>query len=102
VFRGGEGRQVRVYYEKSEIAKFFEHKFFTDTENFELNFILPYNFPQKDPKLFIIHGNNHKKLIYQSQRMTKGLSRIIQWKYDTPIHLNDRIRLDWSDNSIPS
>ena len=98
VFRGGEGRQVRIYYEKSEVAKHFEHQFFTDTKKFELNFILPYNFPQRNPKLFLIDEENHKKLIYQSDRKSKGLSRIIQWKHDKQINLNERIRLEWHDD----
>ena len=102
VFRGGEGRQIRVFYEKSEAAKFFEHKFFTNTEKFELNFIIPHDFPQPNPRLFLIDEDNHKKLVYEYERKSKGLSRIIQWKIDKQVHLNQRIRLEWPEDSLQS
>ena len=98
VFRGGEGRQIRIFYEKSEIAKHFEHKFFTDTEQFELNFIVPFDFPQRNPKLFLIDENNHKKLVYEYERKSKGLSRIIQWKIKEHVNIDQRIRLEWPDD----
>lgn len=95
IFRGAKGRQVQVYYEKSEVAKFFDHKFFTNTNNFELNFIMPPNFSQ-DVKLYIIDTDNNKKIIPQSQKATKNSSSVIQWNYNEKINLNDRIHLEWS------
>ena len=100
VFRGGEGRQIRVFYEKSEAAKFFEHKFFTNTEKFELNFVIPHDFPQPNPRLLFIDEDNHKKLVYESERKSKGLSRIIQWKINKQVLVDQRIRLEWPDDTL--
>lgn len=99
VFRGGEGRQVKFYYEKSEAVKSFEHKFYTNTENFELNLILPYNFPNKDLRLFLIDENKNKKQIQQTHKTSKGLSRIVTWKINEKINLNQRIRMEWYGDS---
>ena len=71
---------------------------FTNTEKFELNFVIPFDFPQRNPKLFLIDEDNHKKLVYEHERKSKGLSRIIQWKIEKPVNLNQRIRLEWSED----
>jgi len=74
VFRGSEGRIVKVIYEKREPSNFFQHRFLIETDNFELNFITPYNFPNKQPDFFFIDNNNNKTLVSESKKISKGWS----------------------------
>jgi len=70
VFRGSEGRIVKVIYDKNEPSNFFEHRFLIDTDNFELNFITPFDFPNNQPKFFFIDKNNNKTLVNESKKIS--------------------------------
>ncbi len=95
VFRGSQGRIVKVIYEKREPSSFFQHRFLIDTDNFELNFIVPYNFPNKQPSLFLIDNNNNKSLISESKKDSRGVSSVTTWKINDKVNLNDIIRLEY-------
>jgi len=95
VFRGSEGRLVRVIYEKREPSNFFQHRFLIETDNFELNFITPYNFSNKQPNLFFIDNNNNKTLASETKKISKGMSSITTWQKNDKIYLNDIIRLEY-------
>jgi len=95
VFRGSAGRLVKVIYEKRESSNFFQHRFLIETDNFELNFITPYNFPNKQPKFFFIDNDNNKTLVSESKKISKGMSSVTTWQKNDKIYLNDIIRLEY-------
>lgn len=95
VFRGSQGRLVKVIYEKNEPNNFFQHRFLIDADDFELNFITPYNFPNKQPLFFFIDNNNNKMLISKSKQVSKGMSSVTTWQKNGKVNLNDIIRLEY-------
>jgi len=95
VFRGSQGRLVKVIYEKSEPSNFFQHRFLIDTDNFELNFIVPYDSPSKQPNLFFIDNNNNKSLISESKKDSRGVSSVTTWRINDKVNVNDIIRLEY-------
>ncbi len=95
IFRGGKERLVKILYEKREPSKFFQHRFLIDTDNFELNFLTPPNFPNKQPKLFFIDTNNNKILVSESKKIFRGQSYVTTWQKNDKISLNDIIRLEY-------
>jgi len=95
VFRGTQGRLVKVIYEKNEPSNFFQHRFLIDTDYFELNFIVPYNFPNNQPSLFFIDNNNNKSLISESKKDSGGALSVTTWKINDKVNLNDIIRLQY-------
>jgi len=95
VFRGSEGRLVKVIYETREPSNFFQHRFLIDTNNFELNLITPHNFPNKRPKFFFIDGDNTKTLIQESNKISRGMSHVTTWQKNDNVYLNDIIRLEY-------
>jgi len=95
VFRGSEGRIVKVMYEKRESSNFFQHRFLIETDNFELNFITPHNFPNKQPRFFFIDKNNNKIQISESQKSSTGKAFVTTWHKNDKVHLNDIIRLEY-------
>jgi len=95
VFRGDEERIVKILYEKREPSKFFQHRFLIDTNNFELNFITPPNFPNKEPKFFFIDNNNNKTLLGVSKKIFKGTSYVTTWEKNDKITLYNMIRLEY-------
>ena len=95
VFRGSQGRVVKITYEKNEQSNFFQHRFLIDTDNFELNFIVPYTFSNKQSRLFFIDNNNNKSLVGESKKDTKGAFHVTTWKINDKVNLNDIIRLEY-------
>ena len=95
VFRGSEGRIVKVIYAKKEPGNFFEHRFLIDTNNFELNFITPFDFPNNPPKFFFIDKNNNKTLVSESKKISLGRSYVTTWNKNDKIFHNDIIRLEY-------
>jgi len=95
IFQGEQGRTVRIIYEKNELVNFFQHRFLMDANNFELNFITPFDFPNKQPNFFFIDTNNNKKLVDLSTKVSQGRSHVSTWKINEKIHLNDIIRLEY-------
>ncbi len=95
IFRGGKERLVKILYEKRESSKFFQHRFLIDTDNFELNFLTPPNFPNKQPKFFFIDNNNNKTLVSESKKIFRGQSYVTTWQKNDKISLNDIIRLEY-------
>jgi len=95
IFRGGKERLVKILYEKREPSKFFQHRFLIDTDNFELNFLTPPNFPNKQPKFFFIDNNNNKTLVSESKKIFRGQSYVTTWQKNDKISLNDIIRLEY-------
>ena len=95
IFQGEEGRTVMVIYEKNEPVNFFQHRFLMDTNNFELNFITPFDFPNKNPNFFFIDNNNNKKQIDLSTKTSQGRSYISTWKINEKVHIHDIFRLEY-------
>ena len=95
VFRGSQGRIVKVTYEKNESTNFFQHRFLIDTDNFELNFIVPYNFSNKQSRLIFIDSNNNKKLVSESKKDSRGALHVNTWNINEKVNLNDIIRLEY-------
>jgi hypothetical protein len=95
VFRGSEGRIVKVIYDKRELSNFFQHRFLIDTDNFELNFITPFNFPNKQPKFFFIDKHNNKTLVSESKKIVMGRTYVTTWHKNDKISHNDIIRLEY-------
>ena len=95
VFRGSQGRIVKVTYEKNESANFFQHRFLIDTDNFELNFIVPYDFSNKQSRLIFIDSNNNKKLVSESKKDSRGALHVTTWNINEKVNLNDIIRLEY-------
>ncbi len=95
VFKGSEGRMVKVIYDKRELSNFFQHRFLNETDNFELNFIVPYNFPNKQPKFFFIDKDNNKTLVSESQKYSTGRAFVTTWHKNDKIYKNDIIRLEY-------
>ena len=95
VFRGSEGRIVKVIYDKKEPTNFFQHRFLIDTDNFELNFITPFNFPNKQPKFFFIDKHNNKTLVSESKKIVMGRAYVTTWHKNDKISHHDIIRLEY-------
>jgi len=95
VFRGSEGRIVKVIYDKNEPSNFFEHRFLVDTDNFELNFITPFDFPNNQPKFFFIDKNNNKTLVNESKKISMNRVYVTTWHKNDKIFHNDIIRLEY-------
>jgi len=95
VFHNDSGQLVKVIYEKNEKTNFFQHRFLIDANNFELNFITPHDFPNKQPNLFYIDNNDNKSLIDISSNVSKGMSSVITWQKHDKVNLNDIIRLEY-------
>ena len=95
VFRGSEGRIVKVIYDKRESSNFFQHRFLLETDNFELNFITPFNFPNKQPRFFFIDKNNNKTLVLESKKSSIGRTNVTTWHKNEKIYHNDIIRLEY-------
>jgi len=66
-----------------------------ETDNFELNFITPHNFPNKQPRFFFIDKNNNKIQISESQKSSTGKAFVTTWHKNDKVHLNDIIRLEY-------
>ncbi len=95
IFQNANGQLVKIIYEKSEQTKFFQHRFLTDTDTFELNFIAPYDFPNKSPSFFFIDNENNKTLVDISTKVSKGMSYVTTWQKNNKININDIIRLEY-------
>jgi hypothetical protein len=95
VFRGSEGRIVKVIYDKKEPTNFFQHRFLIDTDTFELNFVTPFNFPNKQPKFFFIDKHNNKTLVSESKKIVMGRTYVTTWHKNDKISHNDIIRLEY-------
>ena len=86
---------VKVIYDKRELSNFFQHRFLNETDNFELNFIVPYNFPNQQPKFFFIDKDNNKTLVSESQKYSTGRTFVTTWHKNDKIYKNDIIRLEY-------
>jgi len=95
IFSDSKGRLIKILYEKNEPGTFFQHRFLLDTDNFELNFITPPDFPNKTPKIFFIDGNNNKTLLNETQKIFRGMSYVTTWQKNDKIYQNDIIRLEY-------
>ncbi len=65
------------------------------TDIIELNFMTPPNFPNKQPKFFLIDTNNNKTLVSESKKIFRGTSYVTTWQKNDKICLNDIIRLEY-------
>ena len=95
IFQNATGQLVKVIYEKNEKPNFFQHRFLIDADTFELNFITPYDFPNKEPSFFFIDNNNNKILVDVSTKISKGMSIVTTWQKNNKININDIIRLEY-------
>ena len=96
IFSGDSGRIIKILYSVKEQSKYFENLFLTDTKDFQLNFIIPYNSLEKEPKLYHIDSeNNIKKQIKEPSKLSKGMSTSFQWQKSDGINIKDIIRLEW-------
>ena len=95
VFRGSQGRIAKIIYEKREPTTFFQHRFLIDTDDFELNFITPYDFSNMNPNFFYIDSNNNKTLVDVSQKVSKGRSHVTTWQKNDKVNIHDIIRLEF-------
>ena len=95
IFQNANGQLLKIIYEKSEQTNFFQHRFLIDADIFELNFITPYNFPNKSPSFFFIDNKNNKTLVDVSTKISKGMSHVTTWQKNDKININDIIRLEY-------
>jgi len=95
LFPNDEGQLVKVIYEKSEPTNFFQHRFLMNADNFELNLITPYNFPNKQPEFFHIDSYNNKSLIDISKKVSNGVSHVTTWQTNAKVGIHDIIRLEY-------
>ena len=96
IFSGDSGRIIKILYNVKEQNKYFENLFLTDTKDFQLNFIIPYNSLDKEPKLYHIDSENNIKMqIKEPSKFSKGMSTRIQWQKNDGINIKDIIRLEW-------
>jgi len=95
LFSNSKGQIVKVIYEKNESTNFFQHRFLMDTDNFELNLITPYDFPNKQPQFFLIDNYNNKTLVNLSTKISNGASHVTTWQTNDKVNIHDIIRLEY-------
>ena len=96
IFNGDSVRIIKILYNVQEQSKYFENLFLTNAEDFQLNFIIPYNSLDQEPKLYHIDSENNIKMqIKEPSKFSKGMSTRIQWQKNDGINIKDIIRLEW-------
>ncbi|KAF6247388.1 hypothetical protein C6990_02670 [Nitrosopumilus sp. b3] len=95
VFKGEDGRSVKIMYDEKLAKNNFENIFTTDTQLFEFNF-KHYANMEFNPVLYFLNSENGSKEILEiSSNSRKGIFKEIMWEKDHGINIKDGIRLEW-------